>query len=249
MIKGNLRLVVKIAREFEGLGLPLLDLISEGNIGLMKAVERFDPRRGVKLSSYASLWIRQSLRRALVKQAKIVRLPVNFQERLFRIGYVVIKLRERLAREPTDGEIAEELGLSVVKVKRARQGPFTCVSLDELQHDGQGTPGYELIADENAWTAYETVAAAAGLEMLEEFMGQLSLRERTVLRLRFGLEGEEEQTLEEVSRQVGLTREGVRQIQNKALQKLRRQIEKRESIPFRTSKSAVWNETIRHGRA
>ena len=230
MIKANLRLVVKMAREYDGLGLPLLDLISEGNIGLMSAVERFDPKKGAKLATYSSWWIRQSMRRALANQAKTIRLPVHMVDKIYHLRKAELRLQETFGREPTDAEVASELGLTARQVANMRVSSLRPASLDApLGEDGSTHLG-DIVADENAATPYEQLKDRATLEMLREMVDALDPREATVLRFRFGLDGGRERTLDEVGKQFGLTRERIRQLQNMALKKLRRLIERREMI-------------------
>ena len=229
MIKANLRLVVKIARDYEGLGLPLLDLISEGNIGLMKAVERFDPAKGGKLSTYGAWWIKQSIKRALANQSKTIRLPVHLVDRISRMRRVAMKLHEELGREPTDEELGEELGMTASRVGQLRTAAIRPASLDAPIGDDESNSFAEVVQDENAETPYEQLEGKTVTAMLQEMVTKLDPREATILRYRFGLDGGTEKTLEEVGQKFGVTRERVRQIQNIALAKLRRMVEKLEA--------------------
>lgn len=229
MIKANLRLVVKIAHDYEGFGLPLLDLISEGNIGLMKAVERFDPSKGGKLSTYGSWWIKQSIKRALANQSKTIRLPVHLVDKISKMRRVSMKLQEVFGREPTDEELAEELGMSTSRVAQMRTAAIRPASLDAPIGDDDSNSYSEVIADENADTPYEQLEDQTVTRMLQEMVTTLDDREATILRYRFGLDGGSEKTLEEVGEKFGVTRERVRQIQNIALNKLRRMIERLEA--------------------
>ncbi len=229
MIKANLRLVVKIAHDYDGLGLPLLDLISEGNIGLMKAVERFDPSKGGKLSTYGSWWIKQSIKRALANQSKTIRLPVHMVDKISKMRRLAMKLHEDLGREPTDEELAEEMDLPPGKVAAMRTAAIRPASLDApLGDDGDSSNYSEIVEDEKAESPYAQLEDKTVKKMLEEMLKTLNEREATILRYRFGLDGEDEKTLEEVGEKFGVTRERVRQIQNIALHKLRRMIEKLE---------------------
>jgi RNA polymerase primary sigma factor len=229
MIKANLRLVVKIARDYEGLGLPLLDLISEGNIGLMKAVERFDPAKGGKLSTYGAWWIKQSIKRALANQSKTIRLPVHLVDRISRMRRIAMKLHEVLGREPTDEELGEELGMSASRVSQLRTAAIRPASLDAPIGDDESNSFAEVVQDESAETPYQHLEEKTVTAMLQEMVTQLDPREATILRYRFGLDGGTEKTLEEVGQKFGVTRERVRQIQNIALNKLRKMIEKLEA--------------------
>ena len=229
MIKANLRLVVKIARDYEGLGLPLLDLISEGNIGLMKAVERFDPAKGGKLSTYGAWWIKQSIKRALANQSKTIRLPVHLVDRISRMRRIAMKLHEVLGREPTDEELGEELGMTASRVSQLRTAAIRPASLDAPIGDDESNSFAEVVQDENAETPYQQLEDKTVTAMLQEMVTQLDPREATILRYRFGLDGGTEKTLEEVGQKFGVTRERVRQIQNIALNKLRKMIEKLET--------------------
>lgn len=229
MIKANLRLVVKIAHDYEGFGLPLLDLISEGNIGLMKAVERFDPSKGGKLSTYGAWWIKQSIKRALANQSKTIRLPVHLVDKISKMRRVSMKLQEIFGREPTDEELAEELGISTSRVSMMRTAAIRPASLDAPIGDDDSNTYAEVVQDENAESPYEELEDKTVTAMLQEMVKNLDQRESTILRYRFGLDGGPERTLEEVGEKFGVTRERIRQIQNLALNKLRRMIEKLEA--------------------
>ncbi len=229
MIKANLRLVVKIARDYEGIGLPLLDLISEGNIGLMKAVERFDPAKGGKLSTYGSWWIKQSIKRALANQSKTIRLPVHLVDKISKMRRTSMRLQEELGREPTDEELGEELGITASRVAQMRMAAVRPASLDAPIGDEDSNNFAEVVEDEAADTPYEQLEEKTVTRMLQEMVKTLDTREATILRARFGLDGGSQKTLEEVGQKFGVTRERVRQIQNIALRKLRKMIEKMET--------------------
>jgi RNA polymerase primary sigma factor len=229
MIKANLRLVVKIARDYEGIGLPLLDLISEGNIGLMKAVERFDPAKGGKLSTYGSWWIKQSIKRALANQSKTIRLPVHLVDKISKMRRTAMKLQEMLGHEPSDEELADEMGMTAARVTQMRQAAIRPASLDAPIGDDDSNNFSDVVQDENATSPYENLEDKTVVNMLQDMVKHLDEREATILRFRFGLDGGSEKTLEEVGVKFGVTRERVRQIQNLALKKLRKMIEKLEA--------------------
>ena len=230
MIKANLRLVVKIAHDYDWLGMPLLDLINEGNIGLMKAVERFDPEKGGKLSTYAAWWIKQSIKRALANQGKTIRLPVHLVDKISQMRRVAMKLQEEFGREPTDEELGEEMGMTASRVAQLRTAAIRPASLDAPVGDEDDSHLFgDLIEDEQAETPYEQLEEKTVTSMLRDMVKILPPREATILAFRFGLDGGPERTLEEVGQKFGVTRERVRQIQNVALNKLRRMIDKREA--------------------
>lgn len=231
MIRANLRLVVKIARDYEDYGMPLLDLISEGNVGLIRAVERFDPSKGAKLSTYSGWWIKQSIKRALANQSKTIRLPVHVVDKLFRIKQTSMKLQEILGREPSDAELGEELGFSATKVATLRKAGLRPVSLDApLGNDSDSSQVAETVADENTSTPYEHLEEKTNSHMVRQLVSRLEPRELEILRYRFGLDGETEQTLDEVGLRFGLTRERIRQLQHTALSKLRRGVQQLEAV-------------------
>ncbi|HEY9174202.1 MAG TPA: RNA polymerase sigma factor RpoD/SigA [Verrucomicrobiae bacterium] len=229
MIKANLRLVVKIARDYEGIGLPLLDLISEGNIGLMKAVERFDPKKGGKLSTYGSWWIKQSIKRALANQSKTIRLPVHLVDKISRMRRIAMRLQEEFGREPTDEELAEELHTTPGRIAQMRMASVRPASLDAPIGDDDSNNFSDIVADEAAYTPYEQLEEKTVTSMLKDMVQKLDHREATILNYRFGLDGGSEKTLEEVGEKFGVTRERVRQIQNIALRKLRKMVQKLEA--------------------
>jgi RNA polymerase primary sigma factor len=228
MIKANLRLVVKIARDYENYGLPLLDLVSEGNIGLMKAVDRFDPKKGAKLSTYAAWWIKQSIRRAISDQSKTIRLPVHVTDKLLHIRRAEAKFHNEFGRAPTDDELSEELGLAAKRIAQYRKAAISPTSLDAQMGEGDSGTISEIVADENADTPYEQLEEKTDTDLIHEVLPTLDSREQEILRSRFGLGGDKEQTLEEIGEKFGVTRERIRQIQELALSKLRRKIDKLE---------------------
>jgi RNA polymerase primary sigma factor len=232
MIKANLRLVVKIAHDFSNYGLPLLDLVSEGNIGLMKAVERFDPKKGGKLSTYASWWIKQSIKRALANQSKTIRLPVHLVDKIGKIRRVAAQMTEELGREPTNEELAEELGLATAKVAHLKNVAVRPASLDAKISADDDTAFGDLVSDERAEDPFAVLRDKDLREEVGDLLDVLDARERKIIAFRFGLGGGKERTLEEVGRKFGVTRERIRQLQNIALLKMRKALRKREELKF-----------------
>jgi RNA polymerase primary sigma factor len=228
MIKANLRLVVKIAHAYSNLGLPLLDLISEGNIGLMKAVERFDPAKGGKLSTYGAWWIKQSMKRAMANQSKTIRLPVNLIDKIYKLNRASLKMSEELGREPTDEELSEEIGISSAKLSQLKTVLIRPASLDAPIGDDDSTEFCEIVGDEDAQTPFELFRDKNMRDELSELLEVLDDRERKIMFKRFGLDGGKPKTLEEVGKRFGVTRERIRQLQNISLAKLRRALAKRE---------------------
>lgn len=221
LINANLRLVVKIAHDFKGFGLSITDLISEGNIGLMRAVEKFDPAKGAKFSSYAAWWVKQAMRRAVANQSTTIRVPIQSSSRLAKIKKLKMQMTEELGRPPSDEEIASAIGLSTRTVSALLMSDLTTVSIHAPIRDGEVGEIQDLIPDKNSCTPDKAINDVDSVFRLMALLDQLSDRERQVLELRFGIRGGTPLTLDDVSIQIGRTRERVRQIQNAALERLK----------------------------
>jgi RNA polymerase primary sigma factor len=236
MIRANLRLVVKIAQDYARYGLPLLDLISEGNIGLMKAVERFAPQKGGKLSTYAAWWIKQAIKRALANQSKTIRLPAHLVDKIARMRRAQHQLADLLGREPTDEELAAELKVKESVIAHWKTVAMRPASLDAPIGEDGSAEFSEIVGDARIRNPLDDINDRQLKEEAEELLNKLDPREQAILKYRYGLKGTRVETLERVGERFKITRERVRQIQNVALSKMRAMMEANEQTGLSATK-------------
>ena len=220
MVRANLRLVVNIARSYTGKGLGLQDLIAEGNLGLMRAVEGFDPSMNTRFSTYASYWIKQSIKRAVINTGKTIRIPAYMNELLIKWRRATAKLQDELGRTPTQEEIAASLKLPKKKLAIIRKAIRIYNATPQTDDEDSGRSIDETLMDDNALTPETNIVREDDLQQVMALLGKMDKREAAVLRMRFGLDEEEPKTLKEIGERLGLTRERVRQIESEALEKL-----------------------------
>ena len=257
MIRSNLRLVIRIARDYSGFNVPFMDLISEGNVGLVKAVDRYDPDRGCKFSTYGAWWIKQSMKRAIANFGREIRLPVYLVDRIARLRRTNHELTELIGREPTNSELAEELEMTVEKVAHLKDISVRPLSLNAPRHNEDAGELSEFVGDERSIDPAQQLNDKSKLGSIECMLDRLTEKEAEIIRLRYGLDGEKARTLEEVGLLFGVTRERVRQIQVLALRKMRKLYRYSERIRnadearkerFESAKAEVVREYLEAGQ-
>ena len=221
LTQANLRLVVSVARRYANRGMPLIDLIQEGNLGLLRAVEKFDWRRGFKFSTYATWWIRQAVSRAIADDARTIRIPVHLYDVVNRMARISAQLHQELGREPTDEEVGAALEMSPERVRELNQVLPQPISLDGFVGEDQDTRLSDVVADDNAINLESAAEQRLLSEQIRDTLLTLTPRERRVIERRFGLTGDTDETLTAIGREIGVTRERIRQIESSALRKLR----------------------------
>lgn len=221
LVECNLKLVVPIAKRYMGCGLPLLDLIQEGNLGLIKAAEKYDGSKGFRFSTYATYWIRQAISRALGDQSRTIRIPANMVELLSKVRKATSELMQKFHRNPTDKEISSYLNIELNKIQTVMDIAQATTSLDSAVDDDGETTIADLIADNTVENPYQNLVKEANIQIVNTVLSTLSNREAEILRMRFGINVDKPMTLEEVGQHYGLTKERIRQVENKAIRKLR----------------------------